>query len=383
MNFSPDVFVVGGGPAGLATAIAARQQGFSVTVADGGEPPLDKACGEGLLPETQVALEKLNIQIPKEMGFRFRGIRFLEGDAQLCAEFPEGNAIGIRRTVLHELLIARAEECGVNLLWKTSVSNFEAGSVMLGGRQISARWIIGADGRGSRVRRWSGLDKAGFNRAWFKKEEHEGNTGQTRFASRRHYRVKPWTEYLEIYWGRLAQAYVTPVSAEEICVVVLAGKPEGAKFAETWVDWPMLKERLANAEITSRERGAATSMHSLLQVCNRNVALVGDASGSVDAITGEGLRLAFQQGLALAAAMRCGDLRAYQKVHRRLMRRPTVMGKLMLYMGRNATIRKRAFKSFGGRPELFAEFLAMHVGDYTPKQALGAGARFSWKFLAA
>jgi len=42
---STDVFVVGGGPAGLALAIAARQRGLSVVVADGANPPIDKTCG--------------------------------------------------------------------------------------------------------------------------------------------------------------------------------------------------------------------------------------------------------------------------------------------------------------------------------------------------
>ena len=56
---STDVFVIGGGPAGLAAAIAARQRGFDVLVADGAEPPIDKACGEGLLPDGLAALERL------------------------------------------------------------------------------------------------------------------------------------------------------------------------------------------------------------------------------------------------------------------------------------------------------------------------------------
>ena len=48
---STDIFVIGGGPAGLATAIAARQRGFDVVVADGAQPPIDKPCGEGLMPD--------------------------------------------------------------------------------------------------------------------------------------------------------------------------------------------------------------------------------------------------------------------------------------------------------------------------------------------
>src|SRR5438105_7308201 len=44
-----DVLVIGGGPAGLTAAIAARLKGFDVAVADAAHPPIDKACGEGLM----------------------------------------------------------------------------------------------------------------------------------------------------------------------------------------------------------------------------------------------------------------------------------------------------------------------------------------------
>jgi 2-polyprenyl-6-methoxyphenol hydroxylase-like FAD-dependent oxidoreductase len=57
-----DVLVIGGGPAGLAAAIAARRKGFSVAVVDAAVPPIDKACGEGLMPDALSALAELGIQ---------------------------------------------------------------------------------------------------------------------------------------------------------------------------------------------------------------------------------------------------------------------------------------------------------------------------------
>jgi flavin-dependent dehydrogenase len=74
-----DVFVVGGGPAGLAAAIAARQRGFDVVVADPARPPIDKACGEGLMPESIRALRDLGVTFEPEQSFNFRGVRFVEG----------------------------------------------------------------------------------------------------------------------------------------------------------------------------------------------------------------------------------------------------------------------------------------------------------------
>jgi len=43
-----DICIVDRGPAGLATALALRQRGFTVTVVDCAVPPIDNACGEGL-----------------------------------------------------------------------------------------------------------------------------------------------------------------------------------------------------------------------------------------------------------------------------------------------------------------------------------------------
>ena len=70
-----DVLVVGGGPAGLATAIAARRKGLSVVIADGTVPPIDKSCGEGLMPDGVELLHHLGITIPEAEAYPFRGIR--------------------------------------------------------------------------------------------------------------------------------------------------------------------------------------------------------------------------------------------------------------------------------------------------------------------
>src|SRR4051812_37646854 len=105
-----EVFIVGGGPIGLATAIALRARGFSVTVADAALPPIDKACGEGLMPDALDSLARLGITLRSEICFPFRGIRFLGPATAVDASFPTGTGMGIRRTHLHQALIERAEE---------------------------------------------------------------------------------------------------------------------------------------------------------------------------------------------------------------------------------------------------------------------------------
>jgi flavin-dependent dehydrogenase len=140
---------------------------------------------------------------------------------------------------------------------------------------------------------------------------------------------------------------------------------------------------LSGAELASRERGAITVMHRLKRVTRGNVALVGDASGGVDAITGEGLRLAFRQSLALAGAMECNDLSGYERAHRELARRPMRMGKLMLLLGRNEGLRHRSFAALASKPQLFEELLAMHMGRTSRAQIVGTGLELGWQLLSA
>src|SRR6266851_4395907 len=153
-----DVFIIGGGPAGLAAAIAVRQRGFDVVVADGAEPPIDKACGEGLLPDAVQVLARLGVEIPASERFELQGIRFLDADLKVDAKFPAAWGIGVRRAVLHARMVERARKVGVTLLWKKPVSGISSAGVITNRQTIAARWIIGADGIRSRVRRWAGLE---------------------------------------------------------------------------------------------------------------------------------------------------------------------------------------------------------------------------------
>jgi flavin-dependent dehydrogenase len=203
-----DVFVIGGGPAGLAMAIAARQRGFSVAVADGARPPIDKPCGEGLMPDGRAVLARLGIDVPAEDSHPFRGIRFVSNGLSVDANFPTGSGIGMRRTVLHRIMIARAEAVGVSLLWQTPMTGLRPDGVQIGEKLVRSRWVVGADGGHSLVRRWAGLHHCRYDR--------------TRFAFRRHYRISPWTDCMELHWGPKCQVYVTPVAANEICVAVIS-----------------------------------------------------------------------------------------------------------------------------------------------------------------
>src|SRR5882672_496468 len=245
MGEGTGVLVIGGGPAGLAVAIAARMKGFDVTVADGAKPPIDKACGESLMPSTMAALRELGVTICPADGQGFRGIRFVDAATSVEARFSCASGFGIRRTTLHQKMVERAQECGITLLWNTPVAGLSNDGANLGNRVMKARWIIGADGIHSRVRRWIGLDAKGQQ--------------ATRFAQRQHFRAKAWTDCMEIHWGEAAQAYVTPLGGDETCVSLISRDPR-MRLEDAWRNFPKLADYLKHAEASSRERGDRKSV---------------------------------------------------------------------------------------------------------------------------
>jgi len=363
---STDVFVIGGGPAGLAAAIAARRRGFIVTLADCSVPPIDKACGEGIMPDGLAAAQSLGIDLDCAGAHAFRGIRFCERGISVEAVFPKGHGLGLRRTTLHGMMVERAAGAGVRVAWGARVTGITEEGVIADDQLVRARWIIGADGGQSPVRRWAGLDAC----------RHDSR----RFGFRRHYRAAPWSEFMEIHWSDGCQLYITPVGAEEVCVVLISRDPH-LRLDDALPQFPEAARRLRDAESTTLERGGVSASRRLKSVFRGRVALVGDASGSVDAITGEGLCLLFQQAVALAGALEAGDLSLYQVEHRRIGKRPELMAALMLMLDGRGRLRRRAMRAFEGHPSLFARLLAMHVGELSRFDSMTNGLALGWHIL--
>lgn len=353
-----DVQVVGGGPAGLAFAVRAAQAGLDVRVADRFRPPIDKPCGEGLMPDGVERLENLGLSLDELPCRPFRGIRYLEDGLEAQGTFPGRSGLGIRRTALHGALVRRAEDVGVELLWGvkvTGISGAAGATAQTDHGPLPGRWLVGADGLRSRVRHWAGL---------------EGKPAPTaRFGVRRHLRVVPWTDRVEVYWTDGAEAYVTPVTEGEVGVALLWDRNRlGTTSFDTLVErFPKLRRRLAGAEAASRDRGCGPLEQQTRSVVRGRVALLGDASGYVDAITGEGLSLALHQGAALVEALEAGDLAPYRAASRRLRRLPDTLTRLLLWIEGRPRLRRRMISAFRDDPELFDRFLAIHARERPPR----------------
>jgi flavin-dependent dehydrogenase len=357
-----DVAIIGAGPAGLACAIASARHGLHVEVVDAMKPPIDKACGEGLMPNSLEALAAIGFpDLDRILGeienHPLRGIRFIGDPASpnpvtTEAAFPSSPGRGIRRTVLHQILLDRAASLGVRFHWENSVQSIAPipeGTLVHSNRQtLHTRYLIGADGPCSRVATWAGLTEASVQ--------------SRRIGLRQHYTVAPWTDFVEVYWSNHGQAYVTPNSSNEVCVAFIANKKFPSSEAAL-SHFPALRHHLALSQPNGPARGSITLGRKLRRVTKGNIALIGDASGSVDAVTGEGMALCFRQAAALSDALLTNNLGLYQQAHRRIQRLPTMMSRSLLLMDRSPRLRDTVLRAFQRTPWLFERLLQVHISQ--------------------
>lgn len=329
-----DVVVVGAGPVGLATAVHARAAGLDVLLVDHRAGTLDKACGEGLLPGALRAVQALGVDPP---GHLLTGISYRAPGRHADHEFATGPGRGVRRTTLHDALRARAADIGARRTCGrvTALRQDAAGveiDVVPGGRAdgagggdvvpgtdsdrspvtIRAGWVLGCDGLHSTVRRLAGLD--------VRPARGGDRPSRRRYGLRRHFRVAPWTDLVEVHWSPHAEAYVTPVAADVVGVALLAPRAvTGAGFDELLrSQFPELGARLAAATATGALLGAGPLRCRSRRRATGRVRLVGDASGYVDALTGEGVRVGLAQAEAVVRHLE--DAEAYERAWRTVTR---------------------------------------------------------------
>ncbi|BBX22938.1 oxidoreductase [Mycolicibacter terrae] len=327
-TFDADLLVAGGGPGGLAAALCARRQGLSVIVAEPRADPIDKACGEGLMPGGVAELAAIGVD---PAGMPLAGIAYVGERHRAEARFSGPLGQGVRRTTLQAALTARAEEQGAQWV-TTKVSSVEQDRHGVTAAGIRARWLIGADGLHSTVRRAVGIPAvAGAPR---------------RYGVRRHYTVPAWSEFVEVHWSRWGEAYVTPVQPDLVGVAILSSRrPDLAWF-------PWLARHLQDCG-----RGPARGCGPLRQVVSRRVAgrvlLVGDAAGYEDALTGEGISLAVKQAAAAVAAIVDDNPASYEQAWHRITRHYRLLTRTLVLASSPRAARRAIVPACAALPAVF------------------------------
>jgi flavin-dependent dehydrogenase len=332
-----DLLVAGGGPGGLATAIHAARAGLETVVIDRRPGPIDKACGEGLMPHTVKQLDAIGVTL---RGKAFRGITYLDATHRVEAHFRSGSGMGVRRTVLSEALYDAAAAAGVTIV-KGEIGKGEIGTVTQDSTSVRcgdlrARYLAAADGLHSPIRSSLGLDLP--------------SRGRRRWGIRRHYDIAPWSDTVEVYWARDTEAYVTPVADDRVGVAIL--KSEQGKFGDHLLEFPALTARLDGVP-HGPDRAAGPLRQRVRSRAAGRVLLVGDAAGYVDALTGEGMGIAFG-GAELAVKCVLADApQDYDRQWRAMSRRYRLLTAGLLYAGGIAPIRRTIVPAASALPKAF------------------------------
>jgi len=343
-----DLLVAGGGPAGLTAAIAGVQAGLSVVVVEPKTAVIDKACGEGLMPPALQALESLGVARPP--GIPFQGIRYVDGPITAEGRFTGGPGLGVRRTSLHQALKERAEALGIARV-QAKVEEWEEGPDWIEAAGIRARWMIAADGLQSSIRHKLGL--------------HLESRLPPRLGIRRHFKMAPWSEFVEIYWSALAEAYVTPVGPDLVGVALLfypdaVPTGDGARYDRLLDLFPQLRDRLGSPATPVAGAGPF-AQRVARRLCGR-VMLVGDAAGYVDPLTGEGIRLGLDTAQAAVRCIRDGAPTRYEREWRRATWRYRWMTVALLQIRSRPWLRRRLVPTLARYPWLMRRALAILNG---------------------
>lgn len=306
------------------------------------------------MPAGVRALEALGVSIPTHECARFTGIRYVqEGGVSVDARFHDGTGLGVRRLVLARALLERARSAGAEVRHGCGVSSWqrERGGFLLETEHgpLRARVLVGADGLASPVRHAAGLDRP----------VHGGR----RFGVRRHFERPPWSDKVEVHWSEGVEAYVTPVGPRLVGVAFLFTPPVRG-FEALLARFPAIGAQVAGAPWASEARGAGPLERASARRARDGVVLLGDAAGYVDAITGEGLTLAFLASEVLAAELVSGRRRTfprYERAWRSLFFRYEWLTRALLLFSKHPGVRRRALSLLARRPRVFEALLGFAV----------------------
>jgi 2-polyprenyl-6-methoxyphenol hydroxylase-like FAD-dependent oxidoreductase len=376
------VLIVGGGPVGLATALTLATAGVPVVIVEKGTWPQDKVCGEGVMPTGVDFLQRFGVlpHLPADQSWPFRGIRYREPDGVIAeADFASGPGLGIRRLALsHALVATLAHHPIVDLRPYTRLMTLQqdatAVHVTLTSNGSAARvsretfgFLIGADGRRSTVRRLASLEAPAPGR-------------QKRMGVRQHVALSPWSAYVEVWWQRGIEAYITPSGSQQIEVAFLWDQAQFRPRARQGLAgfgavFPELASRIQHATTRSALRGLGPLAVAASYPVAGRIMLLGDALVYLDGLTGEGLSMGFAQAELVAQHLpSCCDvmhchadmLRPLARALQHRIASHLTMTRLALALTRHPWLRIWSMRALSRAPRMLQHCLEANMGTRRP-----------------
>ncbi len=390
---TPDVIVVGAGPAGAATAILLAEQGFRVLVLDRARFPRPKMCGEYLSPETLRILDRLDVLKAVDMAGAtpLAGMRITAPNGTVVTGTYRAigawrpyrdHALALGRDVLDAILVDRVRALGVDVRERTRVTDV----LVEGGRVIGveamdadtrvhvfrAPLVVAADGRGSVVARRLNLQRP----------HRLQRMALVTFVRG----VRECREAGEIFVDPPDYAILNPVAPDRVNMSVVVPLRHAAAWSHRLDDFfaarvgqmPHLFRRVAGAERVTPVQAMGPLAYEVAPPTVGGVLLVGDAAGFYDPLTGEGvfsaLRGAELASEVAAAALTAGDcsaerLAAYSRARQRVFAAKARFTRALQFIVARRPLANLTAHVLSRSPALLDRLLGV-VGDYVPPRAL-------------
>lgn len=327
MNQRCDIVIVGAGPAGALSArlIGQRRRGVRIILLDAEPTPRHRPCGEYLAPGGLAVINRagLTAAVAATGAVPLRSVVLTGPHGGWQAPFAPvlgltpfcDHGLGVRRERFDRVLQDGAAEVAelrrghrVTGLdrddgrWSVTVDGPE------GHYRIDAALVIGADGRGSVVRRRLGLDRPpGIRRVALVARAHGIAHG----------------DRVEMHLGPLGQIGLCPLGDGEVNLNLLLAPPStvllrlmdrGRLLRAALAVTPSLARRCRSAVLGPVMASGVLPQRSAAVVAD-GLCLVGDAAGFCDPFTGEGMTIAASGAGLLASAVDGVDLDRMPPAH--------------------------------------------------------------------
>ncbi|MGH2403818.1 MAG: NAD(P)/FAD-dependent oxidoreductase [bacterium] len=367
----PDVVVVGAGPAGSAAALRLARRGYRVTIVDRSKFPRAKPCGEYLNPGAVAALDRLGaLTLVARAGVSLSGMYVVGPDgAAVWVPYPAGRGLLVPRERLDHLLLLEAARAGAEVIEECRVDAVTPGSApVVTGRhrgcavRLSARLVIGADGLRSVVARRTGpLAPAAHGHytvgAHFEDLQAAAPRGDLHLGP-------GWYAGAALYGGGRGNVVIAVQRRE----FRRDGSDAEAVFSRTCAALPALTRIMRGAKRVTPFVSVGPLGYRTRTATDDGIMLVGDAAGTIDPMTGEGLCLALRSAELAArtadAALARGDavrerLAAYDRARTAAFRDTWIVSRLLQRVIGRPRLAGLLLRGLAARPQLASRLLGV------------------------